>query len=197
MRHWTVARWIAWREVRVQIFRMKASVTQREFTKLARNLARTDAAARAGSKPQSKRNRPTTKAKPATRRARGLRLGEEIYGAEGARALNRIMGVSPAVARDIVDFAYGDVIAEGQLEASARALVVVAALAAVGHARPQLQVHIGSALRAGCTRADITETLRLVALYAGFPAALNGLTAARDAFALARPVRRRQSKRSA
>jgi len=175
-------------------------MTKAEFARLARNLAQADATARAkgqggevfakgkrrgGTSPATTKKTKDTE----TRRARGLRLGEEIYGAEGARALNRLMAVSPAVARDIVDFAYGDVIAEGRLDGRTRALVVVAALAAVGHARPQLKVHLGSALRAGCTRAEITEALRLVALYAGFPAALNALAAAREAFAAARRAR--------
>jgi 4-carboxymuconolactone decarboxylase len=173
-----------------------------EFRRLARNLARADATELAVKRPiTGKRGgstSPATKPKAVeTRRERGLRLGAEIYGAEGARVLNRLMATAPAVARDIVDFAYGDVIAEGRLDGRTRALVVVAALAAIGHARPQLQVHIGSALRSGCTRAEVTEVLRLVALYAGFPAALNGLAAAREAFAAARPTRRRQPKRRA
>jgi 4-carboxymuconolactone decarboxylase len=79
------------------------------------------------------------------------------------------------------------VITEGRLDARTRALVVVAALAAIGHARPQLRVHIGSALNGGCTREEIVETLRLVALYAGFPAAMNGMAAAQEAFAAKAP----------
>ncbi len=172
---------------------MNDKASKQEFAKLARNLARADATARAtkGKLKQGGGSSPATaKVRAETRRARGLRLGAEIYGAEGARVLNGLMATSPALARDIVDFAYGDVIAEGRLDGRTRALVVVAALAAVGHARPQLKVHIGSALRAGCTRPDIVEALRLVALYAGFPAALNALAVARETFTATRPARR-------
>ncbi|MBV9268737.1 MAG: carboxymuconolactone decarboxylase family protein [Acidobacteriaceae bacterium] len=36
---------------------------------------------------------------------------------------------------------------------------------------------------AGCTRNEIVETIMHIAVYAGFPAALNGLFAAKDVFA--------------
>ena len=47
---------------------------------------------------------------------------------------------------------------------------------------PQLKVHIHGALNVGCTRQEITEVIMQMAVYAGFPAALNGLSAAKDVF---------------
>jgi 4-carboxymuconolactone decarboxylase len=183
----------------VQPAAMSDQATKAEYARLARTLARADAAAQPlANKGKTKRGGGTPPAKTPgaanRRRARGLRLNEEIVGIEGARVLNRLAEISPALARDIVDFAYGEVLAEGRLDARTRALVVVGALAALGSAQPQLKVHLGSALRAGCTREEIAETMRLVALYAGFPAALNGIAAARDALAAQRPVRRRPRK---
>jgi 4-carboxymuconolactone decarboxylase len=52
----------------------------------------------------------------------------------------------------------------------------------MGTAAPQLRVHIHAALHVGCTPAEIVETLMQMAVYAGFPAALNGLAAAREVF---------------
>lgn len=62
-------------------------------------------------------------------------------------------------------------------------IAVVAALNALGNATPQLKVHIHGALNVGCTKAEIIEVLMQMAVYAGFPAALNGLFAAKDVFA--------------
>jgi 4-carboxymuconolactone decarboxylase len=53
----------------------------------------------------------------------------------------------------------------------------------MGNAAPQLKVHIHAALNVGCTREEIIETMIQMALYAGFPAALNGLFAAEEVFA--------------
>jgi 4-carboxymuconolactone decarboxylase len=60
---------------------------------------------------------------------------------------------------------------------------VVAALTAMGNAAPQLKVHLQAALNVGVTREEIVEVLVQMAVYAGFPAALNGRAAAREVFA--------------
>lgn len=120
---------------------------------------------------------------PVDRRARGLKKLTEIVGVEGGRVLTGLVEFSPEVTRDIVDHAYGAVLAEVKLEPRTRALIVVAALAAMGNTEPELRVHVGSALNSGCTREEILDALRVVSLYAGFPAALNGLSAARTVFA--------------
>jgi 4-carboxymuconolactone decarboxylase len=52
----------------------------------------------------------------------------------------------------------------------------------LGNAGPQLRVHIGAALHVGCTPDEIVETVMQMAVYAGFPAALNGLAAVREIF---------------
>ena len=64
-----------------------------------------------------------------------------------------------------------------------REIAVVAALTALGNAAPQLKVHIQGALNVGVTRAEVVETIMQMAVYAGFPAALNGLFAAKAVFA--------------
>jgi 4-carboxymuconolactone decarboxylase len=48
---------------------------------------------------------------------------------------------------------------------------------------PQLKVHISAGLNVGLSRVEITEIIMQMAVYAGFPAALNGLFAAKEVFA--------------
>jgi len=43
-------------------------------------------------------------------------------------------------------------------------------------------VHIHGALNVGCTREEIVEVIIQMAVYAGFPAALNGVFAAKDVY---------------
>ena len=64
-----------------------------------------------------------------------------------------------------------------------REIAVVAALTAMGNATPQLKVHIEGALNVGVTRDEVVEVMMQMAVYAGFPAALNGLFAAKEVFA--------------
>ena len=59
----------------------------------------------------------------------------------------------------------------------------VPALTTLGNAEPQLKVHIAAGLNVGLTQEEITEVIMQMAVYAGFPAALNGLFAAKAVFA--------------
>jgi 4-carboxymuconolactone decarboxylase len=44
-------------------------------------------------------------------------------------------------------------------------------------------VHLHGALNVGCTREEVIEVILQMAVYAGFPAALNGMFAAKEVFA--------------
>lgn len=56
-------------------------------------------------------------------------------------------------------------------------------MTALGYAIPQLEVHINGALNVGCSKEEIVELIMQLSVYAGFPAALNGLQAAKEVFA--------------
>lgn len=47
---------------------------------------------------------------------------------------------------------------------------------------PELKGQIGSALRLGCTREEITEAIMQMCVWAGFPAAIEGLMVAKEVF---------------
>ena len=53
----------------------------------------------------------------------------------------------------------------------------------MGNAAPQLKVHIAAALHVGLTQEEMIEVMMQMAVYAGFPATLNGLFAAKEVFA--------------
>lgn len=65
-----------------------------------------------------------------------------------------------------------------RLDPRTRAIVTVALLTALGR-QADLRSHVGAALDAGAARAEVVEAIQQMALYAGFPAALNGIAAAR------------------
>lgn len=57
-----------------------------------------------------------------------------------------------------------------------------------------MKVHIEAGLNVGLTRDEITEIIIQMAVYAGFPAALNGLFAAKDVFAARFPIQQEQAE---
>lgn len=90
--------------------------------------------------------------------------------------------IAPDLVRFVVEFPYGDIYSRPGLDLKSREIATVAALTALGNAQPQLQSHIEGALNVGCTREEIIEVIIQMAVYAGFPAAINGVTAAKKVF---------------
>ncbi|CAG9193685.1 Uncharacterized 13.8 kDa protein in nqo9-nqo10 intergenic region [Paraburkholderia sabiae] len=116
------------------------------------------------------------------RYARGWAKLKEIDGTAGEKVVASLASIAPDFARLLIEFPFGDVYSRPQLDLRAREIATIAALAALGNAQPQLKVHIEAALNVGCTRDEIVEVFMQMAVYAGFPAALNALFAAREVF---------------
>ena len=114
---------------------------------------------------------------------RGLKALSTIDGEAGRRVIESLKDIAPDFARYVIEFPFGDIYSRPGLDLKSREIATIAALAALGNARPQLEVHLHAALNVGCTRAEIVEVMMQMAVYAGFPAALNGLFAAREVFA--------------
>ncbi|MBU4607539.1 MAG: carboxymuconolactone decarboxylase family protein, partial [Methanobacterium sp.] len=68
------------------------------------------------------------------------------------------------------------------LDLKSREIATVAALTAMGTAPLQLKSHINGALNVGCTKEEIIEVIIQMAVYAGFPAAINGIMIAKEVF---------------
>lgn len=106
-----------------------------------------------------------------------------ITGANGAKTVEGLQDIAPELGRWIVEWGYGQVLSRPALDLRTRELATVAALTSLGHAQPQLRAHIHGALNVGCKPEEIVEVIMQMAAYAGFPAALNGIAAAREVFA--------------
>jgi len=117
------------------------------------------------------------------RYARGLAALQAIDGQAGERVLAALAPVAPDFARLLVEFSFADIYSRPGLDLKTRELATVAACTALGTAAAQLRVHLHGLLNVGGTREEAVETIMQMAGYAGFPAALNGIAAAREVFA--------------
>jgi 4-carboxymuconolactone decarboxylase len=115
--------------------------------------------------------------------ARGSELLDQIHAGGGDRLVAALADVAPDLARAIIEFGFGEIYSRPGLALRDRQIATVAALAALGTAQPQLVAHIEGALAVGVTREEIIEIILQMALYGGFPAAMNAVDAARTAFA--------------
>jgi 4-carboxymuconolactone decarboxylase len=112
----------------------------------------------------------------------GLKKLSEIDGEAGKKVIDSLQTIAPDLAKYIIEFPFGDIYRRPGLDLKTRELVTVAALTALGHCQPQLKVHINGALNVGCEPAAIVETIMQMAVYAGFPASLNGMFTAKQVF---------------
>lgn len=112
----------------------------------------------------------------------GLNKLKEIDGEAGQKVIDSLASISPDLAKYTIEFPFGDIYQRAGLDLKSRELATVAALTALGHCQPQLNVHINGALNVGCKPEEIREVIIQMAVYAGFPAALNGILVAKEVF---------------
>ncbi|OHV08921.1 carboxymuconolactone decarboxylase family protein [Kushneria phosphatilytica] len=115
-----------------------------------------------------------------SRLSRGRRALARIDGEAGQHVVDALSDIAPDFATYLLEFPFGDIYSRPGLSLRDRELATIAALTAMGNAAPQLKVHIAAGLNVGVTREEIIEVIMQMAVYAGFPAALNGLFTARE-----------------
>lgn len=111
---------------------------------------------------------------------RGWEKLKEIDGQAGINVIKSLEDVSPDLGKYTIEYPFGDVYSREILDNRTKEIAVVAALTAMGNAKPQLKVHINAALNVGVTEEEISEVMILMSVYAGFPSALNGTLALKE-----------------
>ncbi|EMQ0911138.1 carboxymuconolactone decarboxylase family protein [Raoultella ornithinolytica] len=113
----------------------------------------------------------------------GLDMLQRVDGKGGDAVVKSLQAIAPDFASYLIEFPFGDIYARPGLDLRSREIATIAALTALGNAAPQLKVHIAAGLHVGLSQEEIIEVIMQMAVYAGFPAALNGLFAAKEVFA--------------
>jgi len=113
---------------------------------------------------------------------RGWETFRTIDRGVGEQVLKDLEAIAPDMVRQIIEFLYGEVWSRPGLDIKTRTIATVAALTALGNANSQLKYFIHGSLNVGWSREEIIEVIMHMAIYAGFPAALNGMFAAKEVF---------------
>ncbi|AMV32441.1 Carboxymuconolactone decarboxylase family protein [Pirellula sp. SH-Sr6A] len=123
-----------------------------------------------------------------TRYELGLATMRKMFGPGIETALQGLKASSPDLARFLVEFPFADVYTRPELDLKTREMLTIAALTVLGYPQAELKDHIRGALHVGCTRAQVLEIILQMAVYAGFPAALEAVRTAASAFAGVTPT---------
>ncbi len=113
---------------------------------------------------------------------RGLKNLEKIHPEASKALIESLKDIAPDLGRFVVEFPYGDIYERPGLDLKSREIATIAALTAIGDTKPELKDHIKGALNVGCKRQEIIEVIIQMAVYAGFPRAINGISAAKEVF---------------
>jgi 4-carboxymuconolactone decarboxylase len=118
------------------------------------------------------------------RSTRGTETLKQIHAEWGMpNVLSQLDDIAPDLKDMVRDFAFGDVYSRPGLDLKSRQLATVAVLAALQHSPLELKAHLHGALKLGWTKQELVEVLIQIVLYAGFPAAIHGVMAAKEVFA--------------
>ena len=113
----------------------------------------------------------------------GRELSERVMPGLEAALAKKYDEILPGFSEWQIATVYGGVYARDGLDMKTRQLATVAGLTTMGgQTRPQLKIHVSSALKSGATKREIAETILQMSLYGGFPAAINALNAAMEVF---------------
>jgi 3-oxoadipate enol-lactonase len=96
-------------------------------------------------------------------------------GSTPEETLAAVRASSPQLYETVVDGAFGGPLARPELTRRDREMATVAVLAALGAADPQLRTHATAALGNDVAPSELLALCEHVAVYAGFPRALNAL----------------------
>lgn len=119
---------------------------------------------------------------PVERRAQVERILELLEPGAAERVTSSLDALHPDIVPVILGHAFDDVVSRPGIDLRTREMLTVAMLAAMGTAPGQLEFHCRAALNVGVTREELVEIMLQVSVYAGVPACMNGLAAARAAF---------------
>jgi len=106
---------------------------------------------------------------------RGMEILRKMLGTERAEAVvERFKSLSPAFEKEAISVVFGRTWARGTLDLKARSLCSIGILSSLGRLNA-LKINFTLAMENGASLEEIVEVLLQVAIYAGYPAALDAL----------------------
>lgn len=120
------------------------------------------------------------------RHQRGMDMLKTMFGVNAETEVEKLRAANPELARCLIEFPFAEVYTRPGLDLRTREMLTIAALTVLGYPQTELKEHVRGALNIGCTTEQIMEIVLQMAVYAGFPAALEAAKTAASVFAEAK-----------
>lgn len=108
-------------------------------------------------------------------------IGYQMYGNNWQALIQGIAGMDPVFAEFVKEIPYGSVYSRTGLSLKEREIAAISVLTQL-NLKPQLKSHILAGLRVGITISEIKELILHLAMFIGFPLALDALKVAKEVF---------------
>jgi len=105
---------------------------------------------------------------------------KEIDGEAGEKVINSLKDISPNLGKFIIEYSFGDIYSRETLDLKSKEIAVIAALTAMGNAKPQLKVHLNGALNTGSSISEVKEVILQMSVYSGFPSSINAMNTLKE-----------------
>lgn len=114
---------------------------------------------------------------------RGMEVRRAVLSPEHVeRSLQGADEFSRPLQEMVTEFCWGGVWARDGLDRRTRSLINIGMIAALGRSH-ELELHMGGALRNGVTEQELQEVILQIAMYCGFPAAIDAMRTAKGVLA--------------
>lgn len=114
---------------------------------------------------------------------RGSKKINELMEGADQKTIKGLGKIAPDLGDYVLEFIFGDLYSRPGLDLKTKQMLTISILATLGNAKPQLAYHINCGLNIGISREEIIDIMTHISGYAGFPAALNGVSTAKEVFA--------------
>lgn len=122
------------------------------------------------------------------RLTRALSILERLENGASERVQKNLDAFHPEAAELILGFSFADILGREGIDLKTREMITVGMLTAMGTAQGQLEFHMRAAMNTGVSKEEIIEIVLQASVYAGVPASMNAISAAKKAFEASKQV---------
>lgn len=116
-----------------------------------------------------------------TRNKQADEVGKKMYGKNWTAIIDSMTSMDPVFTQFVKEIPYGSVYPRKGLSLRDREISAISVLTLL-NLKPQLKSHILAGLKVGLSREEIKELILHLAMYIGFPLALDTLKVAKEVF---------------
>lgn len=113
----------------------------------------------------------------------GLKVLKDLHGEHAAKLLEKRRKFCPEIVDMDIEWCLGEIAGRTAIDYKTREFVIIASCITLGHAMPQLRVHVEAALKVGATKEELIDVFLQMIPYAGIAAVHNALAVAEEVLA--------------